>query len=49
MDKKLGQAQTRQPQIYNIYLDKEHKLATYTLDQLQDMAISNGKPITLGA
>lgn len=36
------------PQIINIYLDPEHQLGTYTLSQLQDMAKSNGKPITIG-
>ena len=36
------------PQVYNIYLDKDHKVATYTLEQLQDMAKTNGKPITIG-
>lgn len=34
--------------VYNIYLDKDHKLGTYTLDQLQQMAKSNGRPITIG-
>lgn len=35
-------------QVFNIYLDENHKLGTYTLSQLQDMAKSNGKPITIG-
>lgn len=35
-------------QIYNIYLDQDHKIGTYTLEQLQDMAKSNGKPLTIG-
>ena len=34
--------------VYNIYLDKDHKLGTYTLEQLQGMARTNGKPITIG-
>lgn len=34
--------------VYNIYLDKDHKLGTYTLEQLQGMAKSNGRPITIG-
>ena len=34
--------------VYNIYLDKDHKIGTYTLEQLQGMAKSNGKPITIG-
>jgi len=34
--------------VYNIYLDQNHKLVTYTLDQLQNMAKSNGKPLTIG-
>lgn len=39
---------TRGTQVYNIYLDQEHKIGTYTLEQLQDMAKSNGKPLTIG-
>lgn len=35
-------------QIFNIYLDKNKKLATYTLNELQSMAKSNGKPIEIG-
>lgn len=35
-------------EIFNIYLDDSHKLGTYTLNQLKDMAKSNGKPITIG-
>lgn len=34
-------------QIYNIYLDQDHKIGTYTLEQLQEMARSNGKPISI--
>lgn len=33
--------------IINIYLDKNKKLATYTLNELQSMAKSNGKPIEI--
>ena len=49
LDKKLSQAKNTRPQVFNFYLDPDHKLATYTLDKLQDMAISNGKPITIEA
>lgn len=35
-------------EIFNIYLDKDKKLATYTLDELKNMARSNGKPMTIG-
>ena len=49
LDKKIGNAQTsKTPQIYNIYLDPNHKIGTYTLEQLQDMAKTNGKAITIG-
>lgn len=37
--------QNQGTQVYNIYLDEEHKLGTYTLEQLQSMAKSNGKRI----
>ena len=33
--------------IYNIYLDQDHKLGSYTLEQLQAMAKSNGKPLSI--
>lgn len=33
--------------IYNIYLDQDHKIGTYTLEQLQSMARSNGKPLSI--
>lgn len=49
LDKKLSQSRSTRPQVFNFYLDPDHKLATYTLDKLQDMAISNGKPITIEA
>lgn len=49
LDKKIGNAQTsKTPQVYNIYLDKNNKIATYTLEQLEGMAKTNGKPITIG-
>jgi len=35
-------------QVFNIYLDENHKLGTYTLEQLQGMAKTNGKPISIG-
>lgn len=34
--------------IFNIYLDQDHKLGTYTLDELKDMARSNGEQIIIG-
>ena len=34
-------------QVFNIYLDKNKKLATYTLNELQSMAKSNGSPIEI--
>lgn len=34
-------------QVYNIYLDQDHKLGSYTLEQLQEMAKSNGKPLSI--
>ena len=50
LDKKIGNAQnSNATQVYNIYLDKNTKLATYVIDQLQDMAKTNGKPIEIGA
>lgn len=42
-----GTSQSKTPQIYNIYLDKNHKLATYTLEELQSMAKNNGKAISI--
>ena len=47
LDRKLGQAGNTGTQVFNFYLDENHKLGTYTLDQLKDMAKSNGKPITI--
>lgn len=34
-------------QIFNLYLDADHKIGTYTLEQLQEMAKSNGKPLNI--
>ena len=48
LDRKLGQAQGTGQKVFNFYLDEGHKIATYTLDQLEEMAISNGKPIKIG-
>lgn len=48
LDKKIGNAQNNQPKIFNIYLDADHKIGSYTLDQLQDMAKTNGQAITIG-
>ena len=42
-----NRGQSQGTQVYNIYLDESHKLGTYTLEQLQDMAKTNGKPITI--
>jgi len=47
-NKKLGNATNKQPQVFNIYLDSEHKLATYSLEQLQEIAKNNGEPIRIG-
>lgn len=35
-------------QVINLYLDADHKIGTYTLEQLQNMAKTDGKPITIG-
>lgn len=50
LDKKIGNAQNnqKQPQVFNFYLDADHKIGTYTLDQLQDLAKTNGQAITIG-
>lgn len=42
------QQTSSQPQVFNIYLDKNNKIATYMLDKFDDMAKSNGKPIEIG-
>ena len=43
-----SQQTSSQPQVFNIYLDKNNKIATYMLDKFDDMAKSNGKPIEIG-
>lgn len=43
-----NRGQNKGTQIYNIYLDEEHKIGTYTLEQLQNMAKTNGRAITIG-
>ena len=48
LDKKIGNTQSNKPQVFNIYLDADHKIGSYTLDQLQDMAKTNGQAITIG-
>ena len=48
LDKKIGNAQNNTSQVYNIYLDKNTKLATYVINQLEDIAKTNGKPIEIG-
>lgn len=48
LDKKIGQNQSSGQKVFNFYLDEGHKIATYTLDQLEEMAITNGKPIQIG-
>jgi len=48
IDKKLSSAGSNDNQTINIYLDENNKLGTYTLKQLNAMAKSNGKPITIG-
>ena len=48
LDKKIGNAQSSQKQVFNIYLDADHKIGTYTLDQLEDLAKTNGSAITIG-
>ena len=48
IERKSAQTQSNGNQVINIYLDKNKKLATYTLNELQSMAKSNGKPIEIG-
>ena len=49
IDKKIGNASSNKGnQVYNIYLDANHKLGSYTLEQLEGMAKTNGKPIKIG-
>lgn len=42
IDRKTNSSSSRSPQIFNLYLDANHKLGSYTLEQMQQMAISNG-------
>jgi len=44
----IGTTGSKGPQVYNIYLDKDRKLATYMLDDLDDIAKTNGRPIEIG-
>lgn len=44
----INQQPTRQPMIFNMYLDKNHQLGSYTLEQLQDLATANGGEIPIG-
>ena len=44
----MGTSSNKGTQVYNIYLDKDRKLATYMLDDLDDIAKSNGRPIEIG-
>jgi len=48
LHEELGNAKSSLPSVMNFYLDANHKLGTYTLEQLQDMAKSNGQPIRIG-
>ena len=49
LDKKIGNAQKNTgTQVINLYLDADHKIGSYTLEQLQNMAKTDGKPITIG-
>ena len=49
LDKKIGNAQkSTGTQVINLYLDADHKIGSYALDQLQNMAKTDGKPITIG-
>lgn len=49
LDKKIGNAQNNsKPQVINLYLDADHKIGSYTMEQLQNMAKTDGKPITIG-
>ena len=44
-----GNGGSKQSATFNIYLDHNHKLGSYVLEDLTDKAIANGKPITIGA
>ena len=47
MTRALRNANSGNGGVYNIYLDQDHKLGSYTLEQLQAMAKSNGKPLSI--
>ena len=47
MTRALRNANSGNGGVYNIYLDQDHKIGTYTLEQLQAMAKSNGKPLSI--
>lgn len=49
IDKKISGANNSGKKVFNIYLDEGHMIASYTLDELESMAKSNGEPITIGA
>lgn len=49
IDKKISNANNSGKKVFNIYLDEGHMIASYTLDELESMAKSNGEPITIGA
>lgn len=49
LDKKIGNTQkSTGTQVINLYLDADHKIGSYTMEQLQNMAKTDGKPITIG-
>lgn len=48
LDKKLNSNNNNNKKVINIYLDEGHMIASYTLDELESMARSNGEPITIG-
>lgn len=48
LDKKIN-GSNNSNKVFNIYLDEGHMIASYTLDELESMAKSNGEPITIGA
>lgn len=49
IDKKISGSNNGGKKVFNIYLDEGHMIASYTLDELESMAKSNGEPITIGA
>ena len=48
IDKKISGSNNNGKKVFNIYLDEGHMIASYTLDELESMAKSNGEPITIG-